>query len=166
VTYWDYLGWKDIFGKQEFTERQTIYEPALGESGPFTPQMVINGNVSTVGIRLPEVEDLIAAAHRDQEPSIDLAGGKVKIGAGDAPAGGADVWLVRYDPTLVVVPVGRGENRGASLPHTHVVHALDHLGVWKGEAATFDLPPAADGLRTAVLVQKPRGGPILSAQSD
>src|SRR6476659_2571372 len=38
VTYWDYLGWKDIFGKPEFTERQTVYEPALGESGPFTPQ--------------------------------------------------------------------------------------------------------------------------------
>ena len=24
VTYWDYLGWKDIFGKPEFTERQEI----------------------------------------------------------------------------------------------------------------------------------------------
>ena len=22
VTYWDYLGWKDTFGKQEFTQRQ------------------------------------------------------------------------------------------------------------------------------------------------
>ncbi|RVB70336.1 DUF1223 domain-containing protein, partial [Mesorhizobium sp. M7A.F.Ca.CA.004.06.1.1] len=30
VTYWDYLGWKDIFGKQEFTRRQVNYEPALG----------------------------------------------------------------------------------------------------------------------------------------
>src|SRR4051812_38898998 len=38
VTCWDYLGWKDIFGKQEFTDRQRTYEPALSESGPFTPQ--------------------------------------------------------------------------------------------------------------------------------
>src|SRR5262249_57419236 len=43
VTYWDYLGWKDIFGKPEFTERQAVYEPALGERGSFTPQMVIDG---------------------------------------------------------------------------------------------------------------------------
>ncbi|TIR64405.1 MAG: DUF1223 domain-containing protein, partial [Mesorhizobium sp.] len=27
VTYWDYLGWKDIFGRQEFTQRQVAYEP-------------------------------------------------------------------------------------------------------------------------------------------
>src|SRR3954454_16248479 len=43
VTYWDYLGWKDIFGKPEFTARQAVYEPALGEQYSFTPQMVIDG---------------------------------------------------------------------------------------------------------------------------
>lgn len=25
VTYWDYLGWKDIFGREEFTQRQVTY---------------------------------------------------------------------------------------------------------------------------------------------
>jgi len=35
VTYWDRLGWKDIFGKPEFTARQYDYEPALGESVCF-----------------------------------------------------------------------------------------------------------------------------------
>ncbi|MER8459093.1 DUF1223 domain-containing protein [Mesorhizobium sp. M0027] len=43
VTYWDYLGWKDTFGKEEFTQRQVRYEPSLGRSGPFTPQVVVNG---------------------------------------------------------------------------------------------------------------------------
>src|SRR6185312_3941949 len=33
VTYWDYLGWKDTFGRKEFTERQVTYEPALGRDG-------------------------------------------------------------------------------------------------------------------------------------
>lgn len=166
VTYWDYLGWKDIFGRKEFTERQVTYEPALGERGPFTPQMVINGRVSSVGIRLSQVEDLVAAADTSGGPSVDLAVGKVEIGAGEAPADGADIWLVRYDPNVVVVPVRRGENGGASLPHTHVVHALARLGIWKGEATSFDLPTAPEGLRTAVLVQEPRGGPILSARTN
>jgi hypothetical protein len=166
VTYWDYLGWKDIFGKTEFTERQAIYEPALGEQGPFTPQMVIDGRASNVGFRLPEVEKLITAASADEEPSIDFGGGKVRIGSGKAPSNGADIWLVRYDPGVVNVPVTRGENRGTTLPHGHVVHGLDRLGTWTGDVSSFAVPPAAAGLRTAVLVQEQGGGPILSAKTD
>jgi hypothetical protein len=167
VTYWDYLGWKDIFGKPEFTERQAVYEPYLGEQGAFTPQMVIDGRKSTIGNRLSDVEELIAAAaHADEGPSIDLVDYKVSIGAGKAPPTGADVWLVRYDPKLVVVPVGRGENRGTRLPHSHVVHNLDLLGTWSGDATSFNIKPASSGLRTAIIVQKPRGGPILSAKTD
>src|SRR6478672_10170749 len=49
VTYWDYLGWKDIFGRQEFTQRQVSYEPPLGHDGPFTPQVVVNGHADVVG---------------------------------------------------------------------------------------------------------------------
>jgi hypothetical protein len=166
VTYWDYLGWKDSFGKAEFTKRQAVYEPTLGEQGPFTPQMVIDGKASNVGFDLTEVNALIAAALTDKGPAIDLGSGKVTIADGTAPSSGADVWLVRYDPKTVEVPVSRGENRGATLPHTHVVHALDHLGTWKGDAKSFDVPRASKGLRTAVLVQKPQGGAILSAQTD
>jgi hypothetical protein len=166
VTYWDYLGWKDIFGKPEFTERQAVYEPALGEQGPFTPQMVIDGRASTVGFGLSEVEGLIATVRANEEPSIELGEGKVRIGAGKAPSDGADVWLIRYDPNLVKVPVERGENSGATLPHSHVVHALEHLGTWKGDASTFAVPVDTKGLRTAILVQERRGGPILSAKTD
>ena len=80
-----------------------------------------------------------------------------------ASAQGADVWLVRYHPETVLVPVRRGENRGATLPHGHVVRALDRLGRWQGNAQFFTLPPTTDGLRTAVLIQAPHGGPILAA---
>jgi hypothetical protein len=166
VTYWDYLGWKDIFGKPEFTERQAVYEPALGEQGPFTPQMVVDGRASNVGFRLSEVEELIAAASADANPSIDFDAGKVRIGGGKAPSNGADVWLVRYDPKIVSVPVTRGENSGATLPHTHVVHALERLGTWTGDVSSFAIASAGAGLHTAVLVQVRRGGPILSAKSD
>lgn len=166
VTYWDYLGWKDIFGKPEFTERQAVYEPALGEQGAFTPQMVIDGRASTVGFRLSDVEALVATARADEDPAIDLGNGEVRIGAGKAPPDGADVWLVRYDPNVVKVPVERGENSGATLPHSHVVHSLEHLGAWKGEVSSFPVPAAKEGWRTAILVQERRGGPILSAKTD
>ena len=163
VTYWDYLGWKDIFDKPEYTDRQVAYEPPLGQQGPYTPQMVVNGATTAVGNNLAEVQRLIDAAKPLDGPALSLAAGSVSVGTGSAPAAGADVWLVEYDPNLVEVPVARGENTGRTLPHTHVVHTLQRLGSWTGGAQSFDLSAAAQGLQTAVLVQTVHGGPILSA---
>ena len=165
VTYWDRLGWKDIFGREDYTARQYAYEPGLGERGPFTPQMVINGSKSLVGNRIGEVEAGIAAAKPLAGPAVTLTGGKLEIAAA-AASGPADVWLVRYDPNLVEVPVGRGENSGRTLPHTHVVHDLKNLGQWDGKALSLSVAEADTGLSTAVLVQLPNGGAILSAVTD
>ena len=91
---------------------------------------------------------------------------KVSIGAGAAPGGKADVWLVRYAKGVVQVPVARGENTGRTLPHANVVHSLKRIGGWSGQATALDVPSSAGGLSTAVLVQSPGGGPILAATTD
>jgi len=166
VTYWDRLGWKDTFGKPEFTDRQVVYEPALEQFGPYTPQMVVNGRTTVVGNRLAEIDALIAAATPLAGPALSLAAGQLSIGAGTAPASGADIWRVSYDPHTVEVPVGRGENTGRTLAHTHVVHELEKLGRWTGAAVQLPLAPSPRGLRTAILVQQPQGGPILAAMTD
>jgi hypothetical protein len=166
VTYWDYLGWKDSFGKAEFTDRQRIYEPALGQSGPYTPQMVVNGAATVVGNNLAQLEDLVDRADAPTGIDVQMLAGRVEIGQGTAPANGADVWLVSYDPDVVQVPVGRGENSGRTLPHTHVVHRLDRLGQWDGAAGSFDIGKAEGGLRLAVLVQQKNGGKILAAATE
>jgi len=166
VTYWDYLGWKDTFGRKEFTDRQVTYEPPLGHDGPFTPQVVVNGSHDAVGAAPGEIQSLIAKSGRTQGPELSLANGKISIGAGKAPGGKADVWLVRYNKGVVEVPVARGENTGRTLPHANVVHALTRLGSWNGAATTLPLPAAAGGFSTAVLVQSPGGGPILAAAAN
>jgi len=166
VTYWDYLGWKDTFDKPEYTDRQAAYERPLGQQGPYTPQMVINGTSTAVGNNLAEVEQLIGRADPLSGPTVALQGGSVNISAAAPAATDADVWLVRYDPNLVEVPVARGENTGRTLPHTHVVHSLERLGSWTGSALSFDIPAAAEGLKTAILVQGGHGGPILGAATD
>ena len=170
-TYWDYLGWKDTFGRKEFTDRQVTYEPSLGRDGPFTPQVVVNGRSDGVGAAPGEIQGLIAQSlatkgGHTQGPELSLDKGKVSIGAGAAPGGKADVWLVRYNKGVVEVPVARGENTGRTLPHANVVHALTKLGSWNGQAATLPLPAATGGLSTAVLVQTPGGGPILAAAAN
>jgi hypothetical protein len=45
------------------------------------------------------------------------------------------------------------------------VRELRKLGDWTGQARSFDLPAGAAGLKTVVLVQGRRGGPILAAAS-
>lgn len=166
VTYWDYLGWKDIFDKQEFTDRQVAYEGPLHQSGPYTPQMVVNGTTTVVGNDLSEVTQLLATVSALKGPSIAFRQDGARIGGGEVPRSAADIWLIRYDPNLINVPIDRGENAGSTLPHTHVVHALKHLGQWDGRPVTFDFPKAPDQLRTAILVQEQHGGPILAAVTD
>ena len=165
VTYWDYLGWKDTFDKPEFTARQVSYEAPLHQSGPYTPQMVVNGAGTVVGNDLGEVVSLIEGSKSLGGPAISIGSGSVSIGAGAAPRDFADVWLVRYDPNIVEVPVARGENSGRTLPHTHVVHDLERLGQWNGTPISFDVTADNTALRTAILVQAVNGGPILSAST-
>ncbi|MBW6420242.1 DUF1223 domain-containing protein [Rhizobium sp. XQZ8] len=166
VTYWDYLGWRDIFDKQEFTDRQTRYEPSLGVDGPFTPQMVINGRSSIIGQDLKEIRATIAAQQRLPGPALSFKSNAVVVAAGDRPKAAADIWLVKYDAGVVTVPVARGENAGEKLPHAHVVRELTRLGSWSGDAVSLPVSKAEAGKKRAVLVQEPDGGKILAALTD
>jgi len=165
VTYWDPLGWKDTFATAAYTARQWDYAHGLHHENVFTPQVVVNGRRDGVGADPHELTRLVQAGDRGAGgPSVAIRGGVAAIGAGQAPAGGADVWLVRYDPRVIQVAIKRGENSGRTLPHRNIVRQLVRLGRWNGAPSSLTLAPAPDpGLRTAVLVQRPGGGPILAA---
>ena len=165
VTYWDQLGWKDTFARPEYTARQWDYAHALRHADVFTPQVVVNGRADTVGNDRGQLWGVIrAAARAGVGPDVTVAGGAVQIGGGPAPTRPADVWLVRYDPRSVEVPIRRGENGGKTLPHKNIVHALIRLGSWRGQPVRFALPLAPDpAWRVAILVQADGAGPILAA---
>ncbi len=165
VDYWDRLGWKDTFSKPAWTARQYAYARAMGRDGVYTPQVVVNGRVEGDGLEPAALAGLIAEADRGASgPMLGFSGSVVAVGAGAAPAGGADVWLVRYDPHVVEVAVRRGENAGRTLPHKDVVREMVLLGRWRGLAETLPLPEGGEGaLADAVLVQTGGAGPILAA---
>lgn len=163
VTYWDQLGWKDNFAQPAFTARQVVYEQMLGHPRPFTPQMIVNGSADVVGDQLAPIQRLVTKLGPPHGPDVTLGALEVSVGSAPAPRADADVWLVRYDPKTVQVPIRRGENGGKTLAHKNVVHELTRLGGWSGKAATYRFGPAPAGLLTAILVQAPRGGPILAA---
>jgi hypothetical protein len=162
VTYWDYLGWRDSFGDRRFTARQYEYASGLGHDAVFTPQVVVNGRADTTGLSPAELAGLLRRADRGATgPSLTMTADRVSVGAG---AGLADLVMVRYDPSLIRVEIRAGENNGHTLPHRNVVREIQRLGIWSGHATSFDLPPPArPGLRTAILLQAGKGGPILAA---
>ena len=164
VTYWDRLGWKDTFARPEYTERQYAYARSLGDSGVYTPEVVVNGRAAGVGDDVSEVEALARKTDRGASgPEVRIEGGAVSIGAGDR-AGRRRRRLARALRSAHARSAGRArrERRAARSRHRNVVKRLVRLGVWDGAAVRLTLP-AAGGLARAVLVQQRGVGPILAA---
>jgi hypothetical protein len=165
VTYWDDQHWKDTFAQPRFTARQWDYARAFGRGNVFTPQVVVNGRHDGVGADAGDFSRLIGSGAADAPgPTISLTANSVTIGAGNKPAVAAEVWLVRYDPRILQVPIKGGENGGRTLPHKDIVRELVRIGGWDGAAEVLQLPARSQpGLVTAILVQGPHGGPIQAA---
>ncbi len=164
VTYWDQLGWKDSFATPANTDRQWAYAHARHLPDVATPELIVNGRHGARGSNRGSLDQAVAQGARDAAGpavSVDASGVTVAAAPGQRAS---DVWLVRYDPRTIAVPVRAGENGGRTLPHRNIVKQFVRLGSYTGTAAHFTLPPAPEpGLSVAALVQMPRGGPILAA---
>lgn len=163
VTYWDYLGWKDTFGSEEFTKRQRSYEAGLGHDAPFTPQIVVNGSADTVGRRMDEVESLLKKSSPPKAVAIDIEDDVVQVGQGSSPTSVADIWLVHYRPGVQKVSISAGENSGTTLPVANVVTDVRLLTHWTGAGTSLKVPAQAPGVKTAVIIQVPNGQIISAA---
>ena len=164
VTYWDQLGWKDTFASPAYTKRQWDYAHAAGRAQVATPQMIIDGRFAVNGGNRAEVVNAVRHSPRSGSgPTIMAASGAVSIGRA-ASARPATVWLVRYDPRVLDVPIRAGENGGKTLPHRNIVRSLDAIGRWNGAPASFKVSrPTDSAYRSAILIQQENGGPIVAA---
>ena len=70
VNYWNYLGWKDEFSTEAYTNRQKTYGNVFGTGRVYTPQMVVNGREEFVGSNKAKanysIEDALLASPRAQ----------------------------------------------------------------------------------------------------
>jgi hypothetical protein len=169
VDYWDYRGWPDTFAKPEFVDRQRAYAMHLRHRGVYTPQLVVDGWINAPGQKREKVESAVSrgAEMKMKGPDVTAAADEsgaltVRVGTGDAAKEEADVWLVCYQPGRQDVDVMAGENKGKTVAHYNMVTRLERLGVWTGSEETF-AAALPEGEAAAVLVQAPKGGPILSA---
>ena len=164
VDYWDYLGWKDPFAQPEFSARQRAYMKASGQREVYTPQVVVDGVPQPDKGAVDKAPELIRAALRSAppEPAMLLSGGKLQVGSGPAPRGGADVWLVRYEAQPRETEVKDGENRGVTVVYRNVVVGLERLGGWTGRPRAYVISKGSgDDQKLAVLLQARATGRIL-----
>jgi hypothetical protein len=165
VDYWDYLGWKDTFGKPEHSERQYAYSRARGDRRVYTPQIIVNGGDHYVGSHRTAVENAIGDTELPLDVSIKSEDGAIDItiAGADLRAGHTTVRFITFTSTAEVA-IGRGENNGRTLTYNNVVRSMRPVGMWKGEAMTISLPSeeilGEDINGCAVIVQEDgEGGP-------
>jgi len=130
VDYWDSLGWPDPLASPDFTARQRRYARALGTTGMFTPQMIVNGTDSFTGSDRAHAEESIqrALARPITVPlsirtrAIDSGSVAVDYSATGASSDAVlDVALVEHSRST---EVRAGENAGKRLHHSNVVREL------------------------------------------
>lgn len=122
VTYWDYIGWKDPFGKRAFSQRQYDHLNAKHTGQVYTPQFVINGQ-EWRGWFDRKLGDVLS------KPQAEVGTLSVAI-TGDQLTANFDNQLGNNGPLklhLALVGAGletkvkRGENRNKSLQHDFTV---------------------------------------------
>ena len=165
VDYWDYLGWRDIFGKAAHTARQRAYAAAMKERMVYTPQIVVQGREAMVGSQTKKVDDAIGRQiAADTQARIELSVESGKVMARLSPIDGArakgDVLMVWFNQ-VEQVSIRAGENRGRDLTYHNVVAGWSDLGRWDGGKAELSAPKPMDADGVAVFVQDGVGGPVL-----
>jgi hypothetical protein len=150
IDYWDYLGWKDTLALAGHANRQKAYSRALGYSGIYTPQAIVNGAAQALGSDRAAIDQAIAksrsaAAALSLPLTLKIADGRLTVTA-PAPAAKndaapAEVWLCPLTKS-VEVAIGRGENSGHTFTYHNVVRRWIKLGEWKGQAANWSIPVA------------------------
>ena len=136
VTYWDDGGWRDPFSLQDVTTRQGDYASRFRLSGPYTPQMVVDGDSEFVGsderralrvvekaAELQKIQVSLSAIRPEGDSSLTV---HVESGTLGSPKP-ADILLAVADERDQS-SVRHGENAGRDLTHVAVVRTLTKIG--------------------------------------
>jgi hypothetical protein len=166
VTYWDRIGWKDEYGDELFTNRQTLYQLGWKQRSNYTPQVVVDGLDDASGADKKRIEGLVNQAKQglvDIPVKLKISAEKMTIILPErkgAPV--ADIWVMGFDNERESTP-NRGENKGKKLMTHHVVRHMQKAGQWDGTVQEISVPkewPLSPD-RVAVILQQEGQGRVL-----
>jgi hypothetical protein len=167
VDYWDHLGWRDPYSSSASTARQERYARRFATSGPYTPQMVVDGAEQFVGSDAGAAVSAIRAASKHERTGVRLTpgGGVVRIEVDPLPGGknkkcGVFAAIAQDSGSS---DVSRGENRGRKLHHVAIVRQLREVGSVSGRQGFSGEIPVEPGSRVIAFVQEPDGGRVWGA---
>jgi hypothetical protein len=182
VDHWDDIGWKDPYSSRRFSSRQGDYAHRFRLDGPYTPQMVVDGDMQFVGSDERRAIQVIEnAAKADKIPvglsSIHLEGNNnlaihLEVGppvSSARPASG-QIWIALADHSDQS-NVRRGENAGRILKHVAVVRSLTQVGIIdRSGAFSRDVKVNTENanqrnLRIVAMVQETGAGRVLGVGS-
>jgi hypothetical protein len=130
VDYWDYIGWKDPWAKQQFTRRQYLLAKTRRSTIVYTPQVLVQGRdfrqwgTPAFDAAVAQLTARPARARLRltlEPPGRETLRATVEAQLLDsAPKAQAALYLASYEDKLASA-VSAGENRGKTLNHDHVV---------------------------------------------
>jgi hypothetical protein len=131
VDYWNHLGWSDPYSLPLFSTRQQTYDQRLSTTEVYTPQLVIDGAIETLGSDRTAVLKAVARSLRRPKTMLAVSATKLSNEAMihvSAPASGR----LTDKGTLSIIlamdsarsSVTRGENKGRSLNHVAVAYSV------------------------------------------
>lgn len=145
VDYWNYLGWRDPFSDETFSQRQASYVPLLGMRGPYTPQLVVDGRHDVLGSSAPRARAAILNASEGQTTRAKLnlsltgSGETLQLSASELPRRRVVLYAAVTESGLST-RVPRGENAGRLLPHGPVVRWLRPVAQGEGGTLQAEVP--------------------------
>lgn len=160
VDYWDYIGWKDTFGDQEFTKRQRKYASAMNERQIYTPQAIVNGRSHMNGAYKSKIvktsQDYLKNGKGLTVPiNVVEKNGRISVNIkADDKYKDATLYAVYFEPESVV-DIKRGENAGKKITYTNIVRKIEMLGMTgkNGLHAEFSLADVkAKGFKNYALI--------------
>jgi hypothetical protein len=174
VDYWDDQGWQDPFSSHAFTVRQSEYVEHLRvKNGPYTPQMVVDGNEAFVGNDRAQAGRALAKAV--EVPKLDVQISSARVENGKVLARVETAAVPSTAEVFVAIAIDhaqsqvlRGENGGRQLEHVAVAKRLTAIGkVKKGETFSKDVVVPLDHpgqtYRLIAFVQEAGEGKVLGA---
>jgi len=172
VDYWDYIGWRDPWAQEIFSERHRRMVFANHHSVVYTPHFFVSGIEMPPGqgeLRKQVRELNLQRAHAQIQVSAARASvGMLTLDASaqtDASVGSPALYIVLSDNGLVS-DVRRGENAGRTLHHAHVARTwIGPIALKDGVVTVHrDLPIPDNGSNTrwelTAFVQDERSGKV------
>jgi hypothetical protein len=163
VDYWNYLGWRDPYGKPEYTARQKAYSQTTSSGSVYTPQMIVNGIAEFVGSDKKASADAVGKALAMKQEyyitlkSVNQTNDKLSI-----------AYLLNNLPTNLIIhaavvarnlenKVLHGENSGRRLAHRNVVRSFVSGNAMKEGVLEIDFTSDPSANSVVVFVQDQQG---------